>query len=454
MTVVAQFDPHAEGDGAPSTIRVVVCGEVNSGKSTLINALLRGRVLPDLFGTKARPFIHVRPGDRAQTQACYADGSETSCDELTSEVLREAASCNITRDAAHLAGLEIIEMPYLNERDITDEQIAFVESADVLVWMTIASQAWRLSEKTILDRCEKRPKAAVLVVSRADKLRSDDDRAKLLGRLERETEDYFRSIVLLRGKDTTIDAAGSDDEAWNLTAAPELAAHLGRLAAEVRTSKVAAVAALEDLVNSADDEEDMSGEIGMGSADIVPINAAASDWVEDTSAGATIVVDDVAEEPETREPETAVAPARPPMAHPAQIEASSDEVALPEGAVLSTSAQAAMTALLPALHGCDAVGVVALDDAAQLQFLKGSDADWPAIGSACHSLVSAGLKLDTTVQNEPFAAHIALRGHHFILQTSPRKKAILFMLAPVARMNHGIARTAFTRLARSLEQSR
>ena len=189
------------------------------------------------FGEKTRPFIHIRHGADVSVTARFAGGREEQLDAMSADVLKEAEACNLVTDADHLKGFEIVEMPFLNERDIRDDQIAFVESADLLVWTTIASQAWRLSEKTILDRCEKRPRAAVLVVSRTDKLRSDVDREKLRSRMERETADYFRSIVMMRGKDVVIDASASDDDAWIDTAAPELLQHLRGLGDEVRAAQ-------------------------------------------------------------------------------------------------------------------------------------------------------------------------------------------------------------------------
>ena len=53
-------------------------------------------------------------------------GREEQLDAMSATVLKDAEACDLVTDAAHLEGFEIIEMPFLNERDICDDQIAFV----------------------------------------------------------------------------------------------------------------------------------------------------------------------------------------------------------------------------------------------------------------------------------------------------------------------------------------
>lgn len=464
-------------------LRVVVCGEVNSGKSTVINALLRGRVLPDLFGAKSRPFIHVRPGDAGSITARVA-GADVPLDEMTSDALREAETCEVITEAAYLDGFEIIEMPFLNERDITQDQIAFVEAADLLVWTTIASQAWRLSEKTILDRCEKRPSAAVLVVSRCDKLRSDEDRGKLLGRMERETGDYFREIVMMHGKDTIIEAAATDDAAWETTAAPVLLGHLRTLAVDVREAKAAALAAVQALAAQQGDADDAAG---LPSAEIVQLNAAkpevnrlsALERAVQIAASPQPVAETAAEpafepepEPEPKpEPETE-AKAEAPVDAPShsgspefvsvrgtgtplpQIPARAAFAAIPKTPQISASVRQQIAAVLPAIHGCTAIGFAPLDAAEDVEFLMGEPDDWPEIGAACRAMYEAEARLDTEGEGVPIQSHMTLHDHQVLMKSYPRKGVALFFIARTARMNHALARTAFERLTRTVDQAR
>lgn len=481
MTSLAEITPDTQEGTDIMPLRVAICGEVNSGKSTVVNAILKGCVLPDLFGGKTRPFIHIRQGDTPSLTARYAGGDDVEIDAMSSEALQEAEACALVTDAAHFAGLEIIEVPFLNERTLTDEQVAFVESADLLVWTTIASQAWRLSEKSILDRCEKRSKAAVLVVSRADKLRSDADREKLMNRMQRETSDYFREIVMMHGKDTVIEAAAEDDETWQLTGAPALLGHLQKLAGEVRDRKAAAIAAVEALADEQhetddDDQEPFDAKVvplsrprvetGLGAlADAVQI-AKSSDSTAKTVEDDTAVVDEESAEPveeelvieaaEADDAGASVAETVEPVEPDELTEDGEPPVftAIPDTPRISDAARRQIETLLPALHGCSAVGLSPLGDSDEVEFFKGDAADWAEIGPACKAMYAADARLGGGAPGETIQAHVTLRGSQLLTQNYPRKGLTLFMIAPSARMNHALARTAFQRLTRTLEQTR
>lgn len=486
MTSLAKITPDSQDDAAMKPIRVVICGEVNSGKSTVVNAILKGRVLPDLFGGKTRPFIHIRSGDADALTARYAGGKETALDAMTSDALQEAEACEFVSGADQLAGFEFIEMPFLNERTLSDDEIAFVEAADIIVWTTIASQAWRLSEKSILDRCERRPEAAVLVVSRADKLRSKADREKLLSRMERETGDYFREIVMMHGKDSIVEAAGTDAAKWETTGAPELLGHLERLSVEVREKQAAALSAVEELAESQfDAAEDADEEPApVSTANVVPLarpTQVAEPVVEpepvaeaepDTHAEAGLgaladavamakgkVVAPVTVEADTpTEPEAEVEETPEPVVEAEPIEAQAVEepafTEIPDEPKVPSSARAKIAELLPVMHGCSAVGFAPLGNESETEFLKGDAATWSEIGPACRNMYAADAKLDPQTAGEPILSHVTLRSHQFLTQSYPRKGVVLFMIAPTARMNHALARTAFQRLSRTLEQAR
>jgi len=176
-------------DSASDVVRIVICGEVNSGKSTVLNGLLRQNVLPDFFGAAVRPYILVTQGETAKCGILRDGGEEEEVETFEGCDFSDSSMCMVVSDRDHLSGFEIVEVPYLNEKQIPDDMVDLISSADILIWTTIASQAWRLSEKTILDKLENRPKRSVLAVSRADKLRNDADRARMRERLARETPD-------------------------------------------------------------------------------------------------------------------------------------------------------------------------------------------------------------------------------------------------------------------------
>lgn len=208
--------------------KVVVCGEVNSGKSTVLNAVLRGRLLPDNIGQTDRPLITARYRGQPGADVYFTDGRKETFDDTTSpERLRGAERVRLWSDVPQIDGFEFIELPLTTAEDVTEDEVDVVRSADALIWVTIASQAWRLTEKSILARFGKAlPERSLIVVSRADKLRNATDRDKLRGRVERETSDHFDACVFLNGANRTLDAATKTSDKWSKSGGVEILEHL------------------------------------------------------------------------------------------------------------------------------------------------------------------------------------------------------------------------------------
>lgn len=206
-------------------LRVALCGEVNSGKSTVLNALLRTRLLPDNIGCATRPVILATYRSQPGIEITHADGTqslvETDCDPA---LLRDATQLQLWSDRPHFEGLEIIEVPLTKAEELTEEQIELIGSCDLMIWVTIASQAWRLTEKTIVEQLgDARPPRAILAVTRADKLRAARDLERLRERVVRETVAYFQHCIFIHGARREIEQATQSDASWAQTGAAEMA---------------------------------------------------------------------------------------------------------------------------------------------------------------------------------------------------------------------------------------
>ena len=133
-----------------SPLRVAVCGEVSSGKSTVIHALSREAFLPDFFGIEDRPVIRFVTGaDADAISVIRADGTVVTLEKLQ-DLVPESGLAEITinrREASHFGPVELIEMPPLRDGHVTEQEIERIADCDVMIWVTIGSQAWRLSEK-------------------------------------------------------------------------------------------------------------------------------------------------------------------------------------------------------------------------------------------------------------------------------------------------------------------
>ena len=208
-------------------LRVAICGEVSSGKSTVMNTLLRRSHLPDNLGQKRRPMIVAGYRDRTGIEILRENGDIVELDQVTDfKRLRDASQITLWSDQPHLAGYEFTEVPMTTAEDVSDAQIALLRSADVLIWVTIASQAWRLTEKAILEKLgDARPKRSILAVSRADKLRSKNDMDRIGERLERDAGAFFEDVVFVSGGRAEIDRSTQSQEAWIRTGGAEFRAH-------------------------------------------------------------------------------------------------------------------------------------------------------------------------------------------------------------------------------------
>ena len=221
----------AEDDATPP-LRVAICGEVSSGKSTVLNMLLRGRFLPDNIGLQSRPLVVAGYGARPGAEILQANGTRATTGlDGDPDLFRNAARLRLWSDHAHMKGLELVEVPLTKAEELSDAQVELIRSADVMIWVTIASQAWRLTEKTIVEALGLRPESCILAVSRADKLRCDDDRARMKDRLDRETAAYFGRCIFVHGGRAALGQSAASDEAWARTGGAGIVAALDDLAA-------------------------------------------------------------------------------------------------------------------------------------------------------------------------------------------------------------------------------
>lgn len=141
-------------------LRVAVLGEVNHGKSSLINALVRADVLP----TSAIPTTHraiaVRSGEATDTgYFVLQDGTRTKVnraafDACVRDAQGRADELEAVCSAEHLPScLEVFDTPGLNDLDHFHEAVARrqLPSADVVVLVLDATQVLSRTERHSLD---------------------------------------------------------------------------------------------------------------------------------------------------------------------------------------------------------------------------------------------------------------------------------------------------------------
>jgi Dynamin family len=246
-------------------LRAAVLGEQSSGKSSLINVLMRDNVVPAGALAGVRAHLLLRHGTEAALHAVAADGSRA---RLTSRALARMAGPEMRpsgpgttiiynaseparRDGQRGAGLlqgssrvpadgparliEIIQPHAFLRRAELVEARGWPEGAgksvlrhalpvDLAVWCTLGTQAWKETERQSWQRFPaKLRKKAILLVTYKDAIGSAKDEAKLMSRMERDAGPIFSDIVLvsLRRAAEAIGARGdiADEAKWRKSGA-------------------------------------------------------------------------------------------------------------------------------------------------------------------------------------------------------------------------------------------
>jgi tRNA U34 5-carboxymethylaminomethyl modifying GTPase MnmE/TrmE len=205
--------------------RIVVAGEFESGKSSVINALLRAPVLPCNPGLIARPAIKITHAAAKSIDIESSDGKSATPVSLNA-VLNDTdlASCHVKLPLGMLQGIEIFEVPFHHDGGIAPSDLELIGDADLIVWVTIASQAWRLSEKAIIESLPWHARdKSILAISRADKLKASEDLDKIEIRLQEDASQFFSEIVFIQASTDKLHRAVSDTRAWEETGGAALA---------------------------------------------------------------------------------------------------------------------------------------------------------------------------------------------------------------------------------------
>lgn len=182
--------------------RIVVIGEFNSGKTSLVNALLGTSVLPASFvthtayptvvGFAAKPTLSAETADRKRVSIAW--------NVIDAAPARDIRRLHVGMPLERLRTLRVVDTPGLGFGDeCGDAQTLQVcRGADTVIWCTPAMQAWKASEQrawlTVPKRLRER---GILAATFTDAIGSETDINRLLARLHAEAGHYFREIVMV-----------------------------------------------------------------------------------------------------------------------------------------------------------------------------------------------------------------------------------------------------------------
>jgi len=207
----------------PRPVRVAVIGEFNSGKTTLVNALLGAAVLPTSFTTHTAYPTVVRFAAKPSLRAEIAERRRVPIDwhELDGAPAQHIYRLHVGMPLDPLRTLRAIDTRGLGlgDESVDTRTLRSCRTADVVIWCTPAMQAWKDSEQQAwlaLPKAVRR--RGILAVTFMDQLRSPSDAGRLLARLSADAAPLFRRMVTASAHavDPALQAAltGDRDAAW------------------------------------------------------------------------------------------------------------------------------------------------------------------------------------------------------------------------------------------------
>jgi hypothetical protein len=197
-------------------LRVVIIGEFNSGKTSLVNALVGASVLPASFTTHTAYPTVVRFAAAPSISAEIAQRKRIAIawDQVDGAPSRHIHRLHIGMPLDRLRTLRAIDTPGLDLADdaLVERTLRACSNADAVIWCTPAMQAWKASEQQAWLALPKAVRTrGILAVTFMDALRSPGDAARLMARLNADAGPLFRKIVTTSPREVPIALAGATE---------------------------------------------------------------------------------------------------------------------------------------------------------------------------------------------------------------------------------------------------
>lgn len=191
-------DERTQTSTAATLPTIALLGEFSAGKSTLANILLGATRSPvRVTATQAPPIWYV--SGSGLPVHISADGTETTLPDLCIDdlSLQDTRAVRVSVPTDALSRFSLLDMPGSSDPNMSsDLWDALLPLADIVIWCTPATQAWRQSEAAVWDMVpEALQHRSLLLLTRIDKVASPSDRARIAKRVQRETDGLFRAVL-------------------------------------------------------------------------------------------------------------------------------------------------------------------------------------------------------------------------------------------------------------------
>ena len=218
--------------------RVALMGEFSAGKSTLSNLLLGASALPVNVTATQLPPVWISKGSQAPyTVSTEGDEQEINLEELEKVSVEGTSHIRVFHEADRLSQFDLIDMPGISDPNMAaDVWQRMIHHADVVIWCSHATQAWRQSEAAVWSTMPNELyDRSVLLLTRMDKILSERDQGRVIKRVESETKGLFRKVLPASLIKALSASEGSD--VWAQCGATDLVAEVNGLVSEVRTGE-------------------------------------------------------------------------------------------------------------------------------------------------------------------------------------------------------------------------
>jgi Dynamin family len=236
-------------------LRVAIVGEFNSGKSSLANLLIRFEGLPTAIVSSTRIPTLLYHSPKPRVFAVQQDGLRQEVRKAGSVSETSISRLEVGLPSPRLNGVEILDLPGLADpsfdRGMGD---LMLETADVLLWCTVSTQAWKESERTAWDSLPLRlRRCALLLATHSDLVHEARDTPRLLRRLQKEAGGFSDIVPVATTNALALLKEDSDElghAAWAATGADALEEALDRLLENVAARRIRVALAVARRVAS------------------------------------------------------------------------------------------------------------------------------------------------------------------------------------------------------------
>ena len=225
-------------------LRIAVIGEFNSGKSTLTNLLVRIESLPTavISNTCIPTLLYHAP--EPEIFAAYHDHRRERLRASSRASSQDIFRLEVGLPSERLRAVQILDLPGLADArfDGSVDDLAF-HAADIALWCTVSTQAWKESERAAWGEIPTRLRSrGLLVATHCDLLHDAADRDKLLDRLRDEAGLLFRDILPMSTVEALAvarqDHAGTAGTTWKASGADAFENALDELLQSVRMRRL------------------------------------------------------------------------------------------------------------------------------------------------------------------------------------------------------------------------